>query len=151
MGCLIMHDLAFLAGLQNSKLPTANNAFYLQEMGVDVWKLRNTKPQQILVLVNSDDSHEFASSSKLLLENILRSTNIPRSKFDVFYNQKEFIKDVGSLRKYIAFVTIGEMSAIKLPEKTTLFKLPQLSLLLNNSQSKKQSYKTLSKISECIG
>ena len=108
MKCLIMIDLAILAGL-DSKLPVVEDGYYLQEMGIDIWRLRDIKPRRILVLLEElKNDTVSAERQSLLLENILLSTNIPRANFDVIYDGYELKKRAPGFDRYATIIIMGQ-------------------------------------------
>lgn len=135
-----MIDLASLVGFANSKLPIAEDGYYLQAMGIDIWRLRDIKPRQILVVLGDfKNAGVSAKSQSLLLENILLSTNIPRTNFDVVYDWSELEKDLPSFNKYAAVISMGQNIPVKMP-CTNILTLPHLSQLLADVEAKKQVY-----------
>ncbi len=109
---------------------TLKNLYYLQQMGIDVWTMRDIK-RKVLILIASDDSHqELSESARNLLENMLASTSIKRVDFELLYVNASFdIKNI-DLKLYKLLLVMGEDILIgKLIAKN---KLPLIQILHPN-------------------
>lgn len=124
------------------KVLRKSNIYYLQQMGVDVWRLRNMQ-QKILVLIKIKD---ILLLTRTLLDNILLSINVNPGNFELRYINENNLENL-DLNIYKTCII---MSDDKLFDKSDLklnipvIKTFDLNYLLINPLAKRDLYKALS-------
>ncbi len=145
-----MDDLSPLIAASVNK-----NIYYLQQMGINIWQMRDIKPKRrILILVSSNyKQQKISKSAKNLLENMLASTAINRADFEVvFVDSATDIENIG-FQKYTVVMLMGEDLFIdkRLEKQIHKSKLPLVTVLhpshlLANPIDKKKAYLALCKL-----
>lgn len=144
-----MSDLAVLAGFSNEQSFSAS--YHLQEMGIDVWKLRKIVASKVLVLIfNHVEVEDLPTIESLLLNNMLASTRLDKDIFDI-----EQVTDMEALtskdlRKYAAVVTFGDEGS-----RSAFAGLPQYNILhprnlVGSTNDKKSAYLLLHNLRELL-
>ena len=81
-------------------------SYYLQQMGIDIWKIRDIKSKEkILVMVSSED---LSVPARRLLDNMLLSTQFKRKDFEILYVNPSTEIDKIELGIYKALIVVGE-------------------------------------------
>lgn len=82
--------------------------YYLQELGIDIWQLREIKKKIMVLIANLTEDQSLSLLAKNLLENILTSTQVERKDFElIFVNDSNVIDNI-DLNAYKAIVLMGE-------------------------------------------
>lgn len=142
-----MSDLAVLAGLGNES--SFSGSYHLQEMGIDVWKLRKIEAFKVLVvIINHENTATLPRLESRLLNNMLASTNLDKDLFDIMQITDLAAFTGKNLRKYAAVVTFGNESL-----QSAFAGLPQYNILhpknlLVSTKDKKLAYLSLHNLRE---
>lgn len=145
------------------------NIYYLQQMGIDVWKLRNLKKKILVLIFPFAKQLELARNAQNLLENILTSTRIKRADFELMFVKEapsldaKFVENFDyffknnriDLQQYNAVILMGENLEINDIFQATMQKLGVLVIktfhpyhLLTNPQDKRLVYLSLGLLRE---
>jgi hypothetical protein len=130
-----------------------SNLYYLQEMGVDVWKLREINSKILVLIFPHDNQYELASKAQNLLENILFSTGIKRIDFELVYIREYKNLEKINLKFYKAIITIGDslqndesfLDRIR-RNKLPIIKITHPNLLLIRPVDKREAYLSLQQL-----
>lgn len=140
-----MSDLAVLAGFAKPK--ASSGSYHLQEMGIDVWKLRQVEASQVLVLViNQANTETLSKQESRLLNNMLASTNLDKEIFDVEHVTNIAALTGKNLRKYAAVVIFGDDNHDSMFNGLPLYNILHPKSLLGNTNDKRIAYLSLHKL-----
>lgn len=132
-----------------------SNLYYLQTMGIDVWKLRAIKSKILVLIFPDDKQNELSLKAQNLLENMLCSTRIKRSNFELI-----FVSELKNLEKiefkcYKAIILMGDSSLIdnyfvdKMREyEVSIIKISHPHQLILRPINKREAYLSLELLQE---